>query len=188
MEQVQGVDFSSQAAHAVAASLKIPIHLGQLAALYTEGNAVGKFDVITMWWYLEHVPDPAEIIKIAFGLLNPGGILAMGIPSADALTFRLFGSRWFHLDPPRHLSIPSHSAIRHAIGRAGLNVQNIYEDLSPWGILGSLEYAFRGRINNVDHSLVANRAADIILRPLSISAAVAGKADCIAVYAVKPQP
>jgi len=138
-----------------------------------------------MWWYLEHVPDPLAVLRAASSLLKAGGILAVGVPSAEAMSYRIFGDRWFHLDPPRHLSIPSHRALKNAIESAGLTQVSVYEDFSPWGILGSLEYMSRGKIDDVSQSLVANRLADLILRPLSMAAAGLRRADCVAVYGQK---
>jgi SAM-dependent methyltransferase len=59
--------------------------------------------VITMWHVLEHLPNPAQVLAAAAGRLEPGGILAIGVPNPDSLQFRLLRSRWAHLDAPRHL-------------------------------------------------------------------------------------
>jgi SAM-dependent methyltransferase len=60
---------------------------------------------IAMWHVLEHLPDPAELLEEIARKLEPGGLLAIGVPNASSLQFRLLRSRWAHLDAPRHLSL-----------------------------------------------------------------------------------
>jgi SAM-dependent methyltransferase len=63
----------------------------------------GLFDVISLFQVLEHVSDPIAIIKDAVRLLNPDGIIAVAVPSAEGV-LRL--SIWDpHLWPPHHVSL-----------------------------------------------------------------------------------
>jgi SAM-dependent methyltransferase len=72
--------------------------------------------VVAAWHVLEHLPNPAEVLAIAADRLEPGGILAIGVPNPRSLQFRLLGPRWAHLDAPRHLCLVPPAAL---IGRAG---------------------------------------------------------------------
>jgi len=47
-----------------------------------------KFDVITIWHVLEHVPNPGEVLKIIHALLKPDGILALAVPNEENHLFR----------------------------------------------------------------------------------------------------
>lgn len=40
-----------------------------------------KYDVITMWHVLEHVPSPGRILERIKTMLNPGGILVIAVPN-----------------------------------------------------------------------------------------------------------
>jgi 2-polyprenyl-3-methyl-5-hydroxy-6-metoxy-1,4-benzoquinol methylase len=40
-----------------------------------------EFDVISMLWLLEHMPDPVTLLRRAWGALRPGGILLLAIPN-----------------------------------------------------------------------------------------------------------
>lgn len=63
---------------------------------------VGGFDLITLFQVLEHVPDPVSIMQQAAGFLNPGGYIAVAVPSADGV-YRL--CPWDpHQWPPHHIS------------------------------------------------------------------------------------
>jgi glycosyltransferase involved in cell wall biosynthesis/2-polyprenyl-3-methyl-5-hydroxy-6-metoxy-1,4-benzoquinol methylase len=60
-------------------------------------------DVIALWQVIEHLPDPVAVIAAAARALAPGGVLALAAPNPDAFQLRVFGSRWTHIDAPRHL-------------------------------------------------------------------------------------
>lgn len=60
------------------------------------------FDVVAMWHVIEHVPNPVRLLAAAAGALSAGGIIVLATPNPDSLQFRLLGTRWAHLDAPRH--------------------------------------------------------------------------------------
>jgi SAM-dependent methyltransferase len=41
----------------------------------------GSFDVITLWWVLEHVEDPKVLLEQVKGLLRPGGLVVIRVPN-----------------------------------------------------------------------------------------------------------
>jgi len=62
-----------------------------------------KFDVITLWHVLEHVPNLEEYISTLKLMLKPTGVLVVAVPnfkSYDALYYKQF---WAAFDVPRHL-------------------------------------------------------------------------------------
>lgn len=62
-----------------------------------------KFDVITLWHVLEHVPDLEIYILKLKALLKPDGVLVIAVPnykSFDAMHYKEF---WAAFDVPRHL-------------------------------------------------------------------------------------
>ncbi|MBU1117711.1 class I SAM-dependent methyltransferase [Patescibacteria group bacterium] len=66
-----------------------------------------KYDVITFWHSLEHFQHPKKVIAKAQRLLNKDGLILITIPNTDSLAFKVAQNSWFHLDPPRHLFLPS---------------------------------------------------------------------------------
>ncbi len=56
------------------------VYLGQITDL--ELPTV-NFDVVTMWHVLEHVPEPAAVLRKLYALLRPGGILAVAVPNEE---------------------------------------------------------------------------------------------------------
>lgn len=99
--QVEGLDMSSVAAHAVMRERGIKVHVGTLphAALQPQ-----SFDCVTMWQALEHVHQPRETVREAHRLLRGQGLLVVAVPNLASWSFDHFGRQWFGLDVPRHLT------------------------------------------------------------------------------------
>lgn len=60
---------------------------------------------VAMWHVLEHLANPAAIFQALAEKLEPGGVMAIGVPNPSSLQFRLLRARWAHLDAPRHLCL-----------------------------------------------------------------------------------
>lgn len=54
------------------------VHQGTIFDEYFDGK---KFDVVTMWHVLEHVPLPGKVLEKIKIMLNPGGILVVAVPN-----------------------------------------------------------------------------------------------------------
>ncbi|MGO8867116.1 MAG: class I SAM-dependent methyltransferase [Alphaproteobacteria bacterium] len=75
--------------------------------------------LIRMGHVIEHVPRPADTLRRAYALLEPGGVLYGETPSTDCLDFRLFGKYWGALHVPRHLFFFDGRNLRRALEQAG---------------------------------------------------------------------
>lgn len=88
-------------------------------------GAPGGWAAIVFWHSLEHLPDPAGALAAAAGGLTPGGVVVVAVPNSDSLQARAFGSRWLHLDPPRHLVHLTAGALRARLEQLGLRVERV---------------------------------------------------------------
>ena len=83
-----------------------------------------KFDIITMWHVLEHVPNLLEYIEKLKELLTQDGYLIVAVPnfkSYDAVHYKEF---WAAYDVPRHLWHFSKKSIEHIFGQKNFEVVN----------------------------------------------------------------
>ena len=71
-----------------------------------------KFEVITLWHVLEHLPDLYEQITMIRSLLKPHGSLIIAVPNHKSLDAGHYGSFWAAYDVPRHLWHFSRTSIR----------------------------------------------------------------------------
>ncbi len=65
--------------------------------------ADNTFDVVTLWYVIEHMRNPKKVLQEMRRVLRPGGILLLAQQNFKSCQARIFGPRWLILDPPRHL-------------------------------------------------------------------------------------
>ena len=134
----QGIEFSREAVEFGMREGDVRLTEGDL--LKTE-FPLSSFEVVTLWQVLEHLPRPVEVLKRIRALLKPGGILVIAVPNFDSVQARVFRSRWYHLEVPRHLYHFTPATLRKFLDAEGFDVLAEYQH-SPehnWaGILGSL--------------------------------------------------
>ena len=132
---VAGVELSQPAARHAREAFGLAVEQGQLA----EAKLSGRFDVITAWDTLEHVPDPVAFLRTARGLLADDGVLAFSTPYFSSLPARLLRTRWWTLKPAEHIwhYTPEHH--RLVLARAGLVVTRIVRNPLARANLGRLD-------------------------------------------------
>jgi 2-polyprenyl-3-methyl-5-hydroxy-6-metoxy-1,4-benzoquinol methylase len=180
----QGIDVDPRAVdlarrHAPEATF----HIGTLDQLPDQKS----FAYVSMNHVLEHVRRPAELVARCAALLEPGGILSIGVPNIDSVEARVFGSRWIGLDLPRHLT---HFDTRHLVGlaiRAGLEVTTVRPAVLASSLSESLLLCLPQRLKvPALQSLRLRRAVYyLVMLPACISYAL-GSHPAIEVHARKP--
>jgi SAM-dependent methyltransferase len=108
----------SQAAVAVATGRGRPVRLGTLEGMHSKG---GVYDVVTMFYVLEHLPDPLGALRKTLDLLAPGGMILLRVPHTTPIVRLLtpFGVGGSLYDPPFHLYDFSPSVLREMLRRTG---------------------------------------------------------------------
>jgi SAM-dependent methyltransferase len=139
--QVTGVD-PSPAACTAARARGLDAHVGTLDDVELEPKS---FDVATLQHSLEHVPEPVEDLRRVHAALRDGGLLIIVVPNFGSWQRKLFGSRWFHLDLPRHRVHFTRAALEHTFQRAGFEAVDIGSSTSSIGLPASVQYALFGR-------------------------------------------
>lgn len=95
-----------------------PVRLG---AFEDADPARGKYDAVTMFYVLEHLPDPVGALRKAYDLLAPGGILLVRVPHTTPIVRMLspFGIGGSLYDAPFHLYDFSPAVLRNMLLKAG---------------------------------------------------------------------
>jgi 2-polyprenyl-3-methyl-5-hydroxy-6-metoxy-1,4-benzoquinol methylase len=76
------------------------------------------FRVIALWGVIEHVAEPAQMLRDIYNLLIPGGWLALSTPNFQSLSRRLLRSRWHFFERP-HLTFFDPESISHLLRTIG---------------------------------------------------------------------
>lgn len=92
---------------------------------YLNKLPANKFDVITMWHVLEHVPDVNErLTKVKF-LLKEEGTLFIALPNPNSYDAQYYKNYWAAYDVPRHLYHFSIDSFTNLCLKNGLQIERI---------------------------------------------------------------
>ena len=108
-----GVDFVDLAGRP--ALRGVEFHCG---LFYDQDVGTRRFDLVTMWHFLEHDYAPLRSLAAAGRALKDDGRLVIEVPRLDSLTFRLFGDRWPGLQAPQHTALYDRTALLRARGES----------------------------------------------------------------------
>jgi SAM-dependent methyltransferase len=127
-----GTELSAETGRRAGRIPGLTLHLGELER---DRFPAGRFDLISIWHVLEHLPEPDRILGFCHHWLSEGGVLMVAVPNIDSLQAALFRGSWFHLDPPRHLHHFGRPSLERALSDAGFRIvrmrtlsweQNVY--------------------------------------------------------------
>jgi SAM-dependent methyltransferase len=182
--EVAGVDPSPGAVE-LARRRGLDAHVGTVDAL---DSAEQQFDAVTMIHALEHVVDPLRDLAAVHALLAPGGTLVVEVPNFDSWQRRRMGSRWFHLDLPRHRTHFTPEALRRAAEATGFEAVEVRDGSDPGALLGTLQYRFFGHVVlGSGWGGAAWAASSLVLAPvMRLLDRVAGGRDFLHMVARKP--
>jgi 2-polyprenyl-3-methyl-5-hydroxy-6-metoxy-1,4-benzoquinol methylase len=83
----------------------------------------GSLDLVTMFHVIEHVDDPAAVVRQIYGWLSPGGTFALETPNVDSLDARLFQpTYWGGYHIPRHWHLFAPDTIARLLTNNGFEV------------------------------------------------------------------
>lgn len=139
-------------------------------AFLAAGGGGGRFDLITMWHFLEHDYAPVASLEAARRWLADDGLLLIEVPRLDSGTRRLFGNRWPGLQAPQHTALYSRASLCRLVEQSGFQV---VEHL-PYGGFPAYFYLFcglafvvlKGRGLNLRRLLVPYLLGQIATAPL----------------------
>lgn len=134
---VQGVDASGEAVDLCRKNGIRNVWRGPLDRFVLRQES--KFDTVTCFHTLEHVPDPPGFIQLLRRFLRKGGRLVIGVPNAHRFTTRI---RREVMDyPPHHLTRWSSKSLQVLLSGQALRVQKIEPETIRLNSLKEVNYA-----------------------------------------------
>ena len=129
-----------------------------------------RFDVVTMWHFLEHDYDPVRSLQAARRVMKPGGTLIVEVPRLDSRTFRWFRNRWPGLQAPQHTVLLDRDRLLRFVSEAGFETV----DYLPYGAFPAYFYLFTGvafmllggRGLNLRRAILPYFAGQVLVSPL----------------------
>jgi len=97
--EVKGLDLSGWAVDFAREKLGLDVYQGRIEEIEFKE----KFDVITMYHLLEHLPDPLGSLKRVSKIITDNGILVIKGPNFASFDRIWHGKKWWSYDLPFHL-------------------------------------------------------------------------------------
>lgn len=154
-------------------------HVAHATADFPEAVADGSIAVIRLNHVLEHLYDPATVLRTTRRKLVPGGVAHVAVPNGRSLSATLFRSYWYNADP-RHVVQYAPQHVRSLADRAGFSDVRIVHEVITRDIARSWGYLLedRGRLDHVGVAALGDdpRLSRLLRYPAWVSAA-AGRGD-----------
>lgn len=112
-----GVELSKHAVNVCKERFSFETFNGTLEEFNRDNNE--RFDIITMWDFLEHVSNPIEILKIVNNLLSTNGICVVKTPNLYAIEREIF-RKYYHSFKKEHLQYFSPPSLVSFLAQAAL--------------------------------------------------------------------
>jgi len=131
-----------------------------------------KFDLITMWHFLEHDYNPVRSLEHARTLLAPRGWMVIEVPRLDSVSSALFGNRWPGLQAPQHTALYTKKSLEALLEKTGWEVV----EYLPYGAFPAYFYLFagaafkllKGRGLSVQRAMIPYFVGQILLLPITL--------------------
>ncbi len=124
--QVFGTDISQEAVSYVQDKLHYPASLSAFPAFDSVTEfGIKEFDVVTMWYVIEHFQDLDSVLKAVSKVLKRGGVFAFSTPSASGVSGRFNTQSFFQSSPADHFTLWEPSRASSILRRYGFRVQRI---------------------------------------------------------------
>jgi len=120
-----GIDPAEDAVRYVQETLSIPAVQGFFPNYPLSTPNSQLYDVVTLWYVIEHFTDCLTVLDEINKMLKPGGILAFSTPSFSGVSGRKSLRKFLENSPADHFTIWSPKMCKKALAIAGFKVKKI---------------------------------------------------------------
>jgi 2-polyprenyl-3-methyl-5-hydroxy-6-metoxy-1,4-benzoquinol methylase len=108
--EVEGIELDARAAEIARSSYGLHVHQGRLEDVSAELS--DDYDVITLYHVLEHVADPAALIRELGAVCRSGGVILIKTPNARSFVARVLAAWWEWYAAPEHVQLFAPTSLR----------------------------------------------------------------------------
>ena len=112
----RGVELSKFGADYARNKFNLEIYNGLLEDARFPDNC---FDVVALWATLEHLTDPLKILKEAYRVSAPGGLIVLCVPNSNSIITKLYGMENTDMKHGEHLYHFPFKTLKFMLSRAG---------------------------------------------------------------------
>lgn len=121
-----GTDISSDAVDFVQRELRYPSSCADFPAFEPSSEfGVSQFDIVTMWYVIEHFKNLDEVLRKVNMILKKGGIFAFSTPSGEGISATSNKDYFYQISPTDHYSIWEPSKAAKILKKYGFEVVKI---------------------------------------------------------------
>ena len=123
----------------------------------------GRFDAVTLFDVIEHLPDAKGALAQCRRWLRPGGRLFVTTPDAGSLAARVMGRHWHYIDLDEHIGLLSRATLGRLLADCGFRA-------IAWRSVGR-RYRFsyvEARLRHLARDTAALRVAHLAAQPLRL--------------------
>jgi 2-polyprenyl-3-methyl-5-hydroxy-6-metoxy-1,4-benzoquinol methylase len=155
-QEPYGLDAAEKAASYVRSELGIPAAAGDFLDPSSASSFGGPFDLVSMWYVIEHFDRLDKALRNAAALVRPGGILALSTPSLEGASGRFGRGGFFARSPSDHFTVWEPSRARSILKTYGFRVERTrITGHHPERLPGLRYLASKERRNTFDRALAA---------------------------------
>ncbi len=114
-----------------------------------------KFNVITLWHVLEHVPNLNETIDKLKKSLSPQGNMIIALPNINSLDATLYKEHWAAYDVPRHLYHFEKDTIERLLNNHQLKIIKILPQKLDAFYVSLLSEKYKNKSNNYLKAIIS---------------------------------
>ena len=121
-----GTDIAEDAVSYVQNKLKLPAVCSVFPEINTaEEFGIAQFDVVTMWYVIEHFKDLGSVLRKVSSLVKKGGIFAFSTPSGEGVSAVSDKDHFYQISPTDHYTIWEPSRADSILRQFGFKVERI---------------------------------------------------------------